>query len=207
VAADAKYGDIEQAAPPTLYLPYLQQDDADDFTFEIKTAASTASVVKLIRAAINSIDRDLPLLDIRTQTQQIDATLTQQRMFASLTGGFGVLALLLAGIGIYGIMAYNASRRTNEIGIRLALGAQGRAVLAMILREAWLLAGLGILMGLAAALAVSRLLASMLFGVKPNDPATYCAAGLLLLGIALVAGAVPARRAASIDPCEALRHE
>jgi predicted permease len=207
VAADAKYAAIDEEPPPTLFLPYLQQEDAEDVTFEIKTAASTESMVKLIRTAINSVDRDLPLLDVRTQNQQIDATLTQQRMFASLTGGFGVLALILAGIGIYGIMAYNVARRTNEIGIRMALGAQARSVLAMILREAWLLAGLGIVLGLAVALAVTRLLAAMLFGIRPNDPLTYCTAGLLLLAIALVAGAVPARRAASIDPCDALRHE
>jgi predicted permease len=207
IVADAKYATLDEEPPPTLFLPYLQQDDAEDVTFEIKTAASTESMVKLIRAAIDSVDRDLPLLDVRTQTQQIDATLTQQRMFASLTGGFGSLALLLAGIGIYGIMAYNVSRRTNEIGIRMALGAQARSVLSMILREAWLLAGLGIVLGLAAALAVTRLLATMLFGIKPNDAATYGAAGLLLLAIALLAGAVPARRAALIDPCEALRHE
>jgi predicted permease len=207
VAADAKYAAVNQEPPPTLFRPYLQQDDAEDVTFEIKTAASTDSMVKLIRTALRSVDRDLPLLDIRTQTQQIDATLTQQRMFASLTGGFGVLALLLAGIGIYGIMAYNVSRRTNEIGIRMALGAQARSVLAMVLHEAWLLAGLGIVLGLAAALAVTRLLAAMLFGIEPNDPFTYCAAAFLLLAIALIAGAIPARRAASIDPCDALRHE
>jgi predicted permease len=207
VASDAKYAAVDEKPPPTLFLPYLQQDDAEDVTFEIKTAASTESVVKLIRAAIKSVDRDLPLLDIRTQTQQIDATLTQQRMFASLTGGFGLLALLLAGIGIYGIMAYSVSRRTSEIGIRMALGAERSSVLAMVLREAWLLAGSGIALGLAAALAVTRLLATMLFGIQPNDPLTYCATGLLLLAIALLAGAVPARRAATINPCEALRHE
>jgi predicted permease len=207
VAADAMYSEIENEAPPTLYLPYLQQDDADDVTFEVKTAASTESMVKLIRSTVASVDPDLPILDIRTQTQQIDATLSQQRMFASLTGGFGLLALLLAAIGIYGIMAYNVSQRTNEIGIRMALGAQARAVLAMILREAWLLAVLGIALGLAAALAVTRLLKSQLFGIKPNDPLTYCAAALLLLVITLLAGALPARRAATIDPCEALRHE
>ena len=207
IAADARYANIDQDAPPTLYLPYLQQDDAWDVTFEIKTAASTESVVKLIRTALDSVDRDLPILDIRTQNQQIDAALTEQRMFASLTSGFGLLALLLAGIGIYGIMAYNVSRRTNEIGIRMALGAQASAVLTMVLREAWLLAILGTVAGIAAALAVTRLLANELFGIKPNDPATYCAAGLLLLAIALLAGAIPARRAASIDPCNALRHE
>jgi len=207
VAADAMYSQIDNEAPPTLYLPYLQQDDADDVTFEIKTAASTESMVKLIRSTVASVDPDLPILDIRTQTQQIDATLSQQRMFASLTGGFGLLALLLAAIGIYGIMAYTVARRTSEIGIRMALGAQARGVLAMILREAWLLAVFGIAAGIAAALALTRFLRAELFGIQPNDPLTYCASGLLLLVIALLAGALPARNAASIDPCEALRHE
>jgi ABC-type antimicrobial peptide transport system permease subunit len=124
-----------------------------------------------------------------------------------LTSGFGFLALLLVAIGIYGIMAYNVSRRTNEIGIRMALGSPACSVLAMILREAWLLAVFGIAVGIAAALAVTRLLKSELFGIQPNDPLTYCAAALVLLLIALFAGALPARRAAAIDPCEALRHE
>ena len=170
IVGDAKYAAVDEDPPPTLFLPYLQQDDAEDVTFEIKTAASTESMVKLIRKAIKEVDRELPLLDIRTQTQQIDATLTQQRMFACLTGGFGVLALLLAGIGIYGIMAYSVSRRTSEIGIRMALGAERRSVLAMVLREAWLLAGLGIVVGLTASLAVTRLLAAMLFGIQPERP-------------------------------------
>jgi len=196
IAADTKYASINDDPPATLYFPYLQQDAEYGLNFEIKTAASTESMVTLIRNAVASIDRDLPILDIRTQTQQIDATLTQQRMFASLTSGFGLLALLLAGIGIYGIMAYNVSRRTNEIGIRMALGAQARSVLGMIMREAWWLALLGIILGIAVALAVARLLTTELFGIKPNDPLTYGAAGLLLLLIALLAGALPARRAA-----------
>ena len=207
IAADAMYAQIDNEAPATLYLPYLQQEDANDVTFEVKTAASTESMAKLIRSAVASVDPDLPVLDIRTQLQQIDATLSQQRMFAALTSGFGFLALLLVAIGIYGIMAYNVSRRTNEIGIRMALGSQARSVLAMILREAWLLAVCGIAVGIAASLAVTRLLKSELFGIQPNDPLTYCAAALLLLLIALFAGALPARRAAAIDPCEALRHE
>jgi predicted permease len=207
IAADAQYASLNNDVPATLYLPYLQHDADYWLTFEVKTAASTESMVKLIRTAVASVDPDLPLLEIRTQTQQIDATLSQQRMFATLTSGFGFLALLLAGTGIYGIMAYNVSRRTNEIGVRMALGAQARSVLAMILCEAWLLAVIGIALGLAAALAVTRLLRSELFGIKPNDPLTYCAAALILLVIALLAGALPARRAATIDPCEALRHE
>jgi predicted permease len=206
VAADARYASIDAEVPPTIFLPYLQQDDASG-TFEIRTAASTQSMLKLIREVVDSVDRDLPLLDVRTQTQQIDATLTEQRMFASLTSGFGLLALLLAGIGIYGIMAYHVARRTNEIGIRMALGAQAQRVLGMILADAWLLAGLGVVAGVAAALAVTRVLAAMLYGVKPNDPLNYIGACVVFLVTALLAGAIPARRAAAIDPCEALRHE
>ena len=207
VAADARYASLDAAPPPTIYFPYLQQDAGYGFTFEVKSAASTESILKLIRTAVASIDRDLPLLDVRTQGQQVDETLSQPRLFASLTTGFGMLALLLAGIGIYGIVAYNVERRTNEIGIRMALGAQARSVLTMILREAWLLAVLGIALGIMVSFMATRLIQSELFGIGSNDPLAYSVAGVLLLLIALIAGLMPARRAANIDPCEALRHE
>lgn len=207
VSGDAKYYDLREEPPPTLYLPYTQNDDAEGMTFEVKTAASEESITAEVRQAIRAIDPDLPLLDLRTQTQQIDATLSQERVFATLTAGFGVIALLLAAVGIYGIMAYGVERRTNEIGIRMALGARAEAVLAMILREAFWLAALGIALGIAGALAITRLLASMLYGLKPNDPLTLGLAAVLLLVIALAAGFRPAFRASRIDPMQALRHE
>jgi ABC-type antimicrobial peptide transport system permease subunit len=176
-------------------------------TFEIKTAASTASVVAELRDAVRSVDKDLPMLEVRTQTQQIDAILSEERVFATLTTGFGLVALILSSIGIYGIMAYTVSRRTNEIGIRMALGAQAREVLAMVLGETSLLTCLGIGVGLAAAAGLTRVLATILFGLKPTDVATFTGAALLLLIIALIAGLAPARRAASVDPMQALRHE
>ncbi len=207
VSADAKYDAIRSDIPPTMYVPYLQDDDASGMSFELKTAASTASIAAEIREAVRSIDKDLPILEVRTQTQQIEATLTNERVFATLTSGFGILALILASIGIYGIMSYTVSRRTNEIGIRMALGARSAAVLQMVLRETLLLALLGIAIGLAASAALTRLTATMLYDLKPTDPLTFIAAALLLTLIALASGLIPASRAAAVDPMTALRHE
>jgi ABC-type antimicrobial peptide transport system permease subunit len=207
VAADAKYSDMRDDSPPTLYLPYLQADATDRMTFEVKTAASEASVSAGIRDAVQSIDKDLPILDMRTQTQQIDATLAQERVFAILSTGFGVLALILASIGIYGVMSYTVARRTNEIGIRMALGARSGAVLGMILRESLWLTLAGVAVGLAAAGGLAKFAESMLFGLKPRDPLTFAGAAVLLLAVALAAGFTPARRASTVDPMQALRHE
>jgi predicted permease len=207
VSADAKYDSIRDEAPPTIFFPYLQDDDPYSMTFEIKTAASTQSVAAEVREAVRSVDKDLPLLEVRMQTQQIEATLSQERVFATLTGGFSMLALILAGIGIYGIMAYTVSRRTNEIGIRMALGAQARGVLTMVLKETSVLSLIGVAAGIGAALGVTRLVRSMLYEVKPDDPLTFVVAAGLLVIIALAAALTPARRAAGVDPMQALRHE
>jgi ABC-type antimicrobial peptide transport system permease subunit len=153
------------------------------------------------------LDRELPITNVRTQDEQIDGTLRRERLFATLTSGFGVLALLLASIGIYGIMAYTVSGRTNEIGIRIALGAQTGQVLRTVLREAWWLALAGVGVGLIVALAMSRVIQSMLYGLRPTDPITSAAAATLLVAIALAASWIPARKAARIDPIHALRHE
>ncbi len=207
ISRNTKYASVRDDVPATIYLPYTQADDIGWMTFEVKTAASLASVVPKIRAVVKAVDPDLPVLNVRTQTEQIDATLSEERGFATLTTCFGLLALLLASIGIYGVMAYTVSRRTNEIGIRMALGAQARQVLRMVLAESSVLAVIGIIAGLAAALAATRVLTSMLFGVKPTDPATFCAAAALLLLVALLSALVPAWRAATVEPITALRHE
>jgi predicted permease len=206
VSADAKYSNIRGEAPPTIYFSFLQGNKGRA-TFEIKTAASTPSIVAEIREAVRSADQNLPVQEVRTQTQQIEATLTNERVFATLTGGFGLLALILASIGIYGIMAYTVSRRTNEIGIRMALGARSTAVLSMILRETFLLAFIGIVAGLVGAAALTRLATSMLYELTPTDPLTFGSAALLLVAIAMAAGFTPARRASRVDPMTALRHE
>jgi ABC-type antimicrobial peptide transport system permease subunit len=160
-----------------------------------------------IREIVRSVDSDLPLIDIRTQTEQIEATLVHERLFAALASGFGLLALILASVGVYGVMAYVVARRTNEIGVRMAVGAQKAQVLAMILREAAVLAVIGIIIGISASFGLTRYIRSMLYGLKPSDPLTLVAAVFLLLFAVLAAAWWPARKASRLDPMVALRHE
>lgn len=207
VCKDAKYASLRIDPEATFYAPYQQMEGSETMTFAVHTSMNTEAIVPLLRNAVASVDKDLPLLDIRTQNEQIDDTTRQERIFASLTSGFGILALILACIGIYGIMAYTVSRRTNEIGIRMALGAQSGRVLRMILSEAWWLAAIGIAIGLGGAVVLGKLVTSMLYGLKPHDPSTLGMAALLLALVALGASWIPARRASTIDPLKALRHE
>jgi len=207
VSADAKYDALQEDPPPTFYTLYRQAKAEQFITYTIKTELSPAAILPALRNAVESIDKDLPLRDIRTQTEQIEDSISQQRLFATLTAGFGVLALVLACIGIYGIMAYNVARRTSEIGVRMALGARTRQVLWMVLRESSSLALFGVALGLATAFGLTRFVRSMLYGLQPTDPATLIPAALLLLAIAIAAGYGPARRASRIDPMQALRHE
>jgi predicted permease len=208
VCADAKYSDLRREIPPTFYTLYRQQKQGvGEMTYEVRTRIKSASLIPQLRHAVQSVDRDLPLIDVRTQVEQIEATMAQERIFATLTTGFGLLALVLACAGIYGIMAYMVARRTHEFGIRMAVGAQGRDVLLMVLRESGMLAAAGIVTGLAGALLLAHFLKSMLYGLKPADPATLAASALLLFVVALIAGWGPARRAASVQPIQALRHE
>jgi predicted permease len=210
ICGDTRFKDLRDSPPPTYYLFSRQVADygpGGQMTFAVKTASNPAAVSASLRRTIHTFDQSLPIAHLRTQQEQIDDTLQSERLFAFLTSGFGLLALVLACIGIYGIMAYTVARRTNEIGIRLALGAQRRQVMTMVVSEALWLVILGIGAGIAAALLLTRSLQSMLFGLKADDPLTYGAAGLLLIGVALLASFVPARAAARVNPIEALRHE
>jgi predicted permease len=207
ICADTHYASLREEAPPQFFVPYRQQPAVGDITFMIRTPLAPALLVSAFRGVVQKQDRDLPIIDIRTQQEQIEATMQQERMFAALTTGFGVLALALACVGIYGIMAYTVANRTNEIGIRLALGAQPGQVRGMILRESGWLAGAGVVVGVGAALALTRLVKSMLYGVQPWDPVTMAGGALLLLCVALAASWIPARRAAGVQPMQALRHE
>jgi predicted permease len=208
VCANAKYYRVRKDVEPTIYAPYWQKDNGvDGATFAIATSLEAPALLPSLRDALRHVDPNLPMLDVRSQDDQIAANLRQERIFASLTAGFGLLALALAAVGIYGIMAYSVAQRTNEIGIRLALGAQSAQVRGMILRETTWLAGAGIVAGVAVALVLTRLVKSMLYGIEPYDPLTLSAGVGLLLTVALVASWIPARRAAGVQPMEALRHE
>jgi ABC-type antimicrobial peptide transport system permease subunit len=167
----------------------------------------TQALLPLLRQAVGAIDRNLPILDVRTQNEQIASRMQNERNFADLTAAFGVLALVLAAIGIYGIMAYAVSRRTNEIGIRMALGAEPRRVLAMVLREATCLAAIGVAAGVCVALTMGRLIASLLYGLRSWDPTTFVVSAALLIAVAIAASWLPARRAAGMNPMRALRRE
>jgi predicted permease len=207
ICRDTRYANLRDAAPPQFFALYRQQKEVGAITFLVRTQLKPAALMSAFRDVVQKQDRDLPIINIRAQQEQIDATTQQERMFAALTTGFGVLALALACVGIYGIMAYSVANRTNEIGIRLALGAQPSQVQGMILRESGWLAGAGVVVGVAAALALARLVKSMLYGVQPWDPVTLAAGAFLLLAVALAASWIPACRAAGVQPMDALRHE
>jgi len=196
---DAKYDWLKNDAPPTTYLSYLQSNMAWGMTYELRTALPPMAIAGAVQRAVAEIDRNVPVAEMRTQEEQIRMTLGTERMFAGVVGSFGVIAALLAAIGLYGVMAYNVTRRTNEIGIRLALGAGRGDVQWMVLRESlWMVA---------AGLALTKLVQQTLYGVKPNDPASFVAAGALMVVVAAIAAWIPARRAARVDPMRALRCE
>jgi len=207
VCADTRYANLRDPSPPQFFMPYVQQPEVGGMTYAIRTQLSTAELVPALRRVVRQADSDLPIIDIRTQREQIDANMQIERTFAALTAGFGVLALALACVGIYGIMAYSVANRKNEIGIRLALGAQPGQVRGMILRESTWLAAAGIAAGVGAALGLTRLVRTMLYGIQPYDPLTLVGGVLVLLAVALAASWIPARRAAGVQPMEALRHE
>jgi len=207
MCGDTPFGRLRTPIPPTFYRHFTQAVEPGAMTFEVRTAASEAAVMNGVRAVVHAIDQDLPVFDVRTQTQQIDATLSRERLFVVLTAAFGLLALVLASIGIYGLISHGVSRRTNEIGIRIALGAERRDVLVMILREASSLAALGAVLGAAVGVALSRHIRGMLFGITPADPATMIGAVAAMMLVALLAGWFPARKASQLDPMGALRHE
>jgi ABC-type antimicrobial peptide transport system permease subunit len=208
VCGDTRYANLRDEPPPQFFLPFAQQTAVGgSLNYLIRTHMSPESIVPQLRKVVQQQDADLPLINVRTQQQQIDAETQQERIFVAMTSSFGMLALALASVGIYGVMAYSVANRTNEIGIRLALGAQPRQVLAMILREATWISLAGIAAGLTAALFLAQLVKSMLYGLQPTDPVSLISGALLLIAVGLAASWIPARRAASVQPVEALRHE
>jgi ABC-type antimicrobial peptide transport system permease subunit len=176
-------------------------------TYVVQSRLPQADLIPALQRAAQQVDANLALNHVRTQQQQISASMQQERMFASLTAGFAILALALACVGIYGIMAYSVAQRTNEIGIRLALGAARTQIRTMVMREAGWLAIAGIISGIGVSAFLIWLVKSMLYGLRPSDPISFGASVLFLIGMALIAGWIPATRASGVDPMEALRRE
>jgi predicted permease len=208
VVADAKYNSLSEKIPKRFYLPAFNPiNPLGQANFEIRTFANPAAVASAIREAVKAADATLPTPQIHTMDELIDGSLVRERMTTRLSTFFGFLALLLACIGLYGVMSYSVARRTNEIGIRMALGAQRGNVIWLVMRETLWMALIGVVIGVAAVLAVTRLIASMLFSVGATDPVAILIAVLVMLGVAALAGYIPARRASHVDPMVALHYE
>jgi predicted permease len=209
VAANARYARLEGQPAPVLYLPFAQAvfGPVADAVFELRTAGNPLNYVRAVREIVRQADTNLPLSEVKTQSALIDRTISQEIAFARLSTALALLALGIAAVGLYGTVSYNVARRTSEIGIRMALGAQRRLVVWNVLREVLLLAAAGIAVSLPVAYTASKLVESFLYGLKRNDPVALSGAALLLFSIAVVAGFIPARRASRIDPMTALRHE
>ena len=211
LAQDAKYTSQRDEIEPTVYQSWRQSlRSMRSATVEVRTASDPKTFVAGVRQAMHDVDSNVPLSNLRTQIEQADQTLATERMFAKLLTLFGLIAQQLASIGLYGVMAYMVSQRTQEIGIRMALGANRRTVLTMVLRQGMTLTLIGVALGLAAAYILTKYLESLttlLFGIEPRDPWTFAATAALLSVVALVACFVPARRATKVDPLIALRYE
>src|SRR5579863_1019724 len=210
VVGDAKHTGLQEPAPHMLYLPYIQAPAGSlpfGMTLEIRTAGSPESLVGAVRQAIREVDRNVPILAFTTLAEEVNNSLAQERAVAELSGFFGLLALILASAGLYGVMMYTVARRTGEIGLRMALGARRRQVLWMVLRESLELVAIGVALGIPLALAFAQIISSQLYGITKGDPLTICVAAALQGSIAVIASYVPARRATRVDPMEALRYE
>ena len=209
VASDVKQSGLNQPVDPAVYTPFVQSDEVwrHWMTLVIRTDNSSSGLIEQVKAQVWRVDRQIPVSDVQTMEQRMAVSLAQQRFNMLLLGAFAALALILAGVGIYGVMGYTASQRTHEIGIRMALGGQRRDVLRMIVAEGAKLTFAGILIGIVGALALTRVMAGLLFEVKPGDPAIFAVVAILLALVALAACYIPARRATKVDPMVALRYE
>jgi predicted permease len=212
VVKDSKHATLREEIPRFVYVPYMQNDAVTGLTFYVRTRGNPETMAGTLRAAVQRIDPTLPLYDLKTMEVQARESMFVERIMAGLSVAFGLLATVLAAIGLYGVMSYAVARRTREIGIRMALGAGRRSVLGLVMREVGVMAVVGIFAGLGASAGAIRLMGSeaaerMLFGLSPADPVTVAGSTLLLAAVAMVAGFVPARRATAVDPMRALRSE
>jgi len=206
VVGNIKSNGFDQPDQPYLYFPTLQ-NPGKSMAVYVRTTGSVAGLTQAMRQQVQAVDPNLPLFGEQTMDDVVSASLAQRRFAMQVVGLFGVLALFLAGVGIYGVMAYSVTQRTREIGIRLALGASTGSIFSWLLRQGMRLTLIGVGIGLLGALALTRLLRGLLFGIASTDVVTYAGLTLLLAAVALLACYVPARRATKVDPLVALRYE
>jgi predicted permease len=199
VIRDTKYASVRDAAPPTIYQA-LGQNPSRSSAFVLRTAGDPALMAEPVRRAIREIDPNLPLTGVATQAERVEQRFAQERLFATASSLFGGLGLLLAAIGLFGLMSYNVSRRSQELGIRMALGARRGSIIGMVLGESLLLVGVGVAIGLTAAYFLGRLIATQLYGLPPTDVVTIAVAIAVIVVVSTLAGYLPARRASRVDP-------
>jgi predicted permease len=209
VVKDIRRAPWQRESSVAVYIPVMQApaDDLGQMNLVVRTRARPTSILVSVRKCVQAVAKDLPVSDAETQKQEIDDNLGEQRSLAKLLSFFGALTLLLASIGLYGTMSYTVERRTKELGIRMALGAEKRDVLQMVLVDTAILVAIGVAIGIPVTIGATRFIASMLFGVTTTDPATLLSAALGMFAIALLAGYLPARRATKVDSTVALRYE
>ena len=204
-------GDVRTLVTTTpfqiVYMPYTQSPDFQPQDVVIRTRVDPSSLVPAVREVVHEIDKDLPVADLRTMAEVMSAATSRQRFNLLLMGFFAALAIVMAGVGMYGVMAYTVAHHTREIGIRMALGARPNAIFKLIIGHGLVLATIGVVLGVAGGLALTRLMTSLLFEVKANDPATFIVVSIGAVAVAFVACYVPARRAMKVDPLAALRYE
>jgi ABC-type antimicrobial peptide transport system permease subunit len=203
IVGDTKFRTLRSEIAPTLFVPA----GGGEAVFEIRTEVDPRTIIPAVRSAVSQLDNNLPLFSMKTESEQIERSLFQERLIARLSSFFGALSLLLACVGLYGLLSYEVTQRTREIGIRMALGARPPDVLRIVVRQGVGLSAVGAIIGILVALGATRYLASLLYGVRPFDPPTFLAVALLLSLVALAACYIPARRASRVDPLVALRYE
>ena len=207
LAKDAAYSDVKDTIPPVAYLPWRQDQSVGNLNFYVKTSLPPEELLRTIPAVLKRIDPNVPVENLKTMPQQIRENIFLDRMITILSAAFAVLATLLAGVGLYGVLAYSVSQRTREIGVRMALGASASGVRALVMRQMSGMMLVGGAVGIVAALALGRAARALLFGLEGFDPVVFALSVILLTLVALTAGWVPARRAADVHPMQALRYD
>jgi predicted permease len=207
VVRGSKYSRVDETIPKVAYRAYLQNPNPSSLILYARAAGDPHALFTALRRQVNGLDPTVPVTDMRTMDDQIDRSLAPQRMIAGLSAFFGILATVLAAIGLYGVMAYTVSSRTREIGIRVALGAGRSSLLALVMRDVVILTALGTVIAIPISIALSRYVRAQLYGIAPSDPLSMFLAAAGLIGVALLAGYIPADRATRVNPLTALRYE